>query len=386
MRKKLLPFFKPSIGEEEIKEINNTLRSGWLTAGPKTKQFEEEFAKYVGAKHAIGVMNCTVALYLSLIAAGVKQNDEVITTPMTFCASANVIEHANAKVVFADVDKKTGLIDPEEIKKKNTKKTKAIIPVHVYGQPCDMDAILGITKENNLKIIEDAAHTIGSKYKNKLIGSLSDFSCFSFYANKNITTGEGGMITTESKDKADFLKVLRLHGLSLGAEDRYKTKKFTHYQVTYPGYNFTMFDVQASIGLWQLRKIKKFDESREKIWKKYDKTFKEMEGIILLNRLDTTTKHGMHLYTILVDIGNLKITRDEFIDELRKQNIGTGLHYEALHLQPYYKQKYGFKRGDFPNAEFISDRTISLPLYPSMSDEDINDVSEAVKKIIKENS
>jgi len=381
MRKKFLPFFKPSIGEEEINEVVDTLKSGWLTAGAKTVQFEEDFAKYIGAKYAVGVINCTAALELALIAAGVKQGDEVITTPMTFGATANVIEHLNAKVVFADVDRRTALIDPEEIKKKITEKTKALMPVHLYGQSCDMDAMMDIAKKHNLSIIEDAAHTIGAQYKGRAIGSSSDAACFSFYANKNITTGEGGMITTGSKEKADFFKMMRLHGLSLGAENRYKTKAPTHHHVVYPGYNFTMFDIQAAMGLWQLRKIKDFDAEREKIWERYDEAFRGMKGILLLETLKTTTRHGRHLYIIMADTGNLTITRDEFVLELRKRNIGTGFHYEALHLHPYYKKKYGFQNGDFPNALFISDRIISLPLYPSMEEKDIIDVIEAVNDI-----
>lgn len=383
IRKEPLSFLKPDIREEEINEVIDSLKSGWLTAGPKTKIFEDNFSKYVGAEYSIGVINCTVALYMSLVASKIKPSSEVITTPLTWCSTANVIEQLNLKTVFADVNKKTGCIDPEKIKEKITEKTKAIIPVHYTGQPCDMDPITELADKHNLTIIEDAAHAVGASYKNRKIGTISRFTCFSFYANKNITTGQGGMITVNNEEDVKLLRMMRLHGLQEGAAKRYSEKSFKHYLVEFPGYNFTMFDIQAAIGIHQLKKLDKNNAKRKKIMETYDKKFSQMDCIEILEVKDYTTSHGMHLYTILVDIDNLNINRDEFVNELRSINIGTGLHYDALHLHPYYQRKYGFKRGDFPSVEYISDRTISLPFFPSMTEEDVEYVISGVKKIIK---
>jgi len=381
MRKEFLPLFKPVIDDEEIKEVTDILKSGWLTTGPKTKEFEEKFSEYSGAKHGIGVINCTVALFMSLEAAKIPKDSEVITTPLTWCSSANVIEQANLKTVFADVNMKTGCIDPKEIEKKITKKTKAIIPVHFAGHPCDMDPILEIAEKHNLTVVEDAAHAIGASYKNRKIGSISRFTCFSFYANKNLTTGQGGMITTNGDEDAKNLKMMRMYGLRDGAENRYNEKAISHYLVEFPGYNFRIFDLLAAIGIPQLRKLEDLNAKRKKIMDAYNKAFSGMSHINTYGVEDYTTSHGMHLYSILVDIDNLKITRDRFINELRARNIGTGLHYDALHYHPFYKNKYGLKRGDFPNTEYLSDRTISLPFFPFMTKEDVDDVISTVEEI-----
>ena len=382
IREETLPLFKPSIGDEEINEVVSTLKSGWLTTGPKTKKFEDDFSKYTGAKHSIGVMNCTVGLFMSLAASKIASGSEVITTPLTWCATANVIEHSNLKAVFADVDKKTGCIDPNEIGKRISEKTKAVIPVHFAGQPCDIDPIMEIAEKHDLDVIEDAAHAVGASYKNRKIGAIGRFTCFSFYGNKNLTTGQGGMITANNEEDAKLLRIMRMYGLQEGAEDRYDEKTIKHYLVQFPGYNFRMFDLQAAIGIHQLKKIDKLNAKRKEIMRIYDKAFSGMDCISTFEVKDYTTSHGMHLYSILVDIDNLKISRDGFINELRSRNIGTGIHYDALHMHPYYKNKYKFKKGDFPNAEYISDRTISLPFFPSMTEEEISYVIAAVKEII----
>jgi dTDP-4-amino-4,6-dideoxygalactose transaminase len=383
MRTTFLPVFKPAIDEGECREVGEVLKSGWLTAGPKTEKFEKEFSKKVDAEYAVGVLNGTVALHLSLLAAGVKPGSEVITTPLTFCATANAIEHVNGKPIFVDVERSTGNIDPAKIKEEITKKTSAVIPVHYRGAPCEMDDILKIAKERNIKIIEDAAHCADAAYKNREIGSISDFTCFSFYANKNITMGEGGLITTNDRGAYELLLSLRLHGLTSGAADRYGAKKFRHSYVIYAGYNFTMFDIIAAIGIKQLQKIRTLQRKRKRIWQAYDKAFRNLDGIFLLEKGENTTKHGLHIYTIHVETEKLTINRDEFVTQLRKMNIGTGIHYNAVHLEPYYQKKYGFKKGDFPNAEYIAERTISLPIFPDMEDHDVEDVIYSVKYILR---
>ncbi len=384
MEERNIPLFKPSISDEEINEVTATLRSGWLTTGPKTKEFEENFSKYTGAKHSIGVINCTTALFMSLIASKIKPGSEVITTPLTFCATANVIEQLNLKTVFADVDRKTGCISPKEIRKEVTGMTKAIIPVHFAGQPCDMDPIGEIAEKNNLEVIEDAAHAIGASYKNRKIGTISRFSCFSFYANKNITTGQGGMITVNDDEDAKFLRMLRMYGFQEGAESRYTEEQVRHYYVEFPGYNFRMFDLLAAVGIPQLKKLDDGNHKRAMIKKTYDDHFSKIGEIELLHANKNITSHGLHIYSIIIDASKLRISRDEFANRLKARKIGVGIHYDALHLHTYYKNKYGFKPGDFPNAEHISSRTISLPFFPSMTDDDTDYVISSVKEIINE--
>jgi len=382
-RKEFLPLFKPVIDDEEIKEVTAILKSGWLTTGPKTREFEEKFAEYSDAKHGIGVINCTTALFMCLEAANMEKGSEVITTPLTWCSSATVIENAGMKTVFADVNKRTGCIDPKEIEKKITKKTRAIIPVHFAGQPCDMDPILELAEKHSLTVVEDAAHAIGASYKNRKIGGISRFTCFSFYANKNLTTGQGGMITVNDDEDNKILRMMRMYGLKEGAEDRYSEKTISHYLVEFPGYNFRLFDLLAAVGLPQLKKFDALNAKRKKIMDTYNKAFSGMEHVEVYDIEDYTTSHGLHLYSILADIDNLSITRDQFINELRSMNVGTGLHYDALHYHPFFKKKYGLKKGDFPNAEYLSDRTISLPFFPSMTEDDTLYVINAVEDIIK---
>ena len=381
VREQFLPPFRPTIGKEEIEEVVATLKSDWITTGPKTHKFEREFGKYVGAEHAIAVSSCTAALHLSLVLAGVGHGDEVITSPFTFTSTANVILHTGAKPVFADIEKDTYNISPKEIKKAITKKTKAITVVHYGGHPCEMDKILGIAKRHKLVVIEDAAHALGAVYKDKKIGGISDFTAFSFYATKNITTVEGGMVTVTNKELFDKGKMLLLHGISKDAWKRYSSEGSWFYEVIYPGFKYNMTDIQASLGLQQLKKLEAFLKKKEQLVKLYNKALKPIQGIITPS-VRPGVRHGWHLYPIQIDTGALKIDRNRFIEALRAENIGTSVHFIPVHIHPYYAKTFGFKRGDFPVAERVYSRIVSIPLYPRMNKSDALDVITAIRKIV----
>lgn len=381
VRENLLVFGSPKIEEPEIQEVVDSLRSGWLSTGPKVARFEDMFRKYIGSKYALALNSCTAGLHLSMIVSGVKEGDEVITSPMTFAATANAILHIGARPVFVDVNRVTMNIDPEQIKRAITPKTRAIIPVHMAGRPCDMDSIIKIAKDQNLLIIEDAAHAIEAEYKGGKIGNIGDLTCFSFYVTKNIVTGEGGMVTTNNDQWAEEIQMYGLHGLSRGAWRRYSDEGFKHYRVMLPGYKYNMMDLQAALGIHQLPRVEEYLRRREEIWQKYDEAFADLP-LITPASAEPDTIHARHLYTLLLDIGNLKVHRDMIQDALFQENIGTGIHFISLHLHPYYAETFDYKRGDFPNAEFISDRTISLPLSAKLSDQDVEDVINAVRKVV----
>ena len=383
-RGNFLVFGAPLIAEEEIAEVVDTLRTGWLGTGPKTQQFEEDFRDYIGCEYALGLNSCTAGLDLALDAIGVTQGDEVITTPMTFAATANVIVHRGAKPVFVDIDLDSMNIDPNLIEKNITKKTKTILPVHFAGRPCEMDAIMDIAQRHNLFVIEDAAHATEAKYRDRKIGTIADFTCFSFYVTKNLCTGEGGMITTNNEDWANRIKIQRLHGLSKDAWKRYSTDGFHPYDVLYPGYKYNMTDMQASLGIHQLKQLEDRLLIREKYWRKYNEAFGQLDELIIPTEQDGI-KHARHLYTILLRPERMSINRYEFMEILNSWNIGTGVHFIAVHLQAYYAKAVGCIRGDFPNAEYVSDRTISLPLSAKLTDRDTSDVINAVTEIIKRN-
>lgn len=381
VRKEFLVFGSPRIEKEEINEVVDSLKSGWLSTGPKVHKFEEMFRRYIGCKYTLALNSCTAGLHLSLIVSGIKPGDEVITTPLTFAATANTIIHAGAKPIFVDVKKDSMNINPDLIEENITNKTKAIIPVHIAGRPCNMDKINAVAKKHNLIVIEDAAHAIEAWYKGKKIGNISPLTCFSFYVTKNIITGEGGMVTTNNDEYAEKIEIYGLHGMSKGAWLRYSDKGFKHYQIVYPGYKYNMMDLQAAIGIHQLLRVNKYLKIRESIWKRYNEAFKEIP-VIIPKPSEENTVHARHLYTLLVDIDRLNATRDEIQEALYKEGIGTGIHFISLHLHPYYKEKFSYKRGDFPNAEFISDRTISLPLSAKLTNKDVDDVISAVRKVI----
>lgn len=382
VRKTFLTFGKPAIGKEEIAEVVDSMKSGWMGTGPKVAQFEEIFRKYTGSRYAVAVNSCTAALHLALLVNDIGEGDEVITTPMTFCATANVIIHAGATPVLVDIDPRTMNIDPAKIEAKITKRTKAIIPVHLTGRPCEMDQIMKIAKKHKLLVIEDAAHAVEASYKGKKIGSIADMTCFSFYVTKNVVTAEGGMITLNDKKLADKLKIYALHGMDKDAWARYSDKGFKKYEVVYPGFKYNMTDIQAGMGIQQMKKVERFSKRRQAIWKQYNEAFKDLP-VITPAEPEKNTRHALHLYTLLIDKKLAKVDRDTFQTLLFQENIGSGIHFAALHLYAYYKKRYSYKSSDFPNSVYISERTISLPFSAALSNKDVLDVIKAVKKILK---
>src|SRR3989344_8317505 len=363
----------------------DTLNSGWWGTGPKTEYFEKQFSKYIGSKYAIGVNSATAGLHLALLGLGIGPGDEVITTPLTFCSTINVILHAGAKPVFADVDINDWNIDPKEIEKKITKKTRAIMPVHLHGRPCKMDKIMQIAKKHKIFVIEDAAHAVEASFKKKKIGNIGDITVFSFYVTKNLATGEGGMITLKDKKIADKIKALSLHGLSKDAYRRYSVKYFKTYQCLYPGFKYNLTDLASSLGIHQLRRINENAKLRKKYWYMYNEAFNKISEIIKPAPEEKNTYHARHLYAILLNLKKLKINRNQFVDLLLKSNIGSGVHFIPVHMHSYYRKTFGFKKGDFPNAEFIGERILSLPLGANLSEKDVNDVIFTIKRIINNN-
>ena len=440
IRQDFLPFHSPTIEEDEIAEVVDTLRSGWITTGPKTKQFEEEFARYIGCKHAIAVNSGTAALHLALDAAGIKAGDEVLVPTLTFAATAEVVLYLKATPILVDCKKDTFNIDPDRIeeiilklkaegsklkaKNPNLKaegspveyashstgqaRVKAIVPVHFGGLPCDMDMILKIAEKYDLKVIEDAAHALPAKCRikdsglkdaglekpssvyrlplTKKVGTIGDITAFSFYANKNITTGEGGMITTENDEYAEKMRIMSLHGISKDAWKRYMAEGSWYYEIIYPGHKYNITDIASAIGIHQLRKCDRFYERRKEIAKMYTEGLADLEEIIIppgsLSFTNHDYQHAWHLYVILIRPELLKINRSQFIEKLKKKNIGTSVHFMPLHLHPYYRNTFGYRRGDFPNAEYIFDRCVSLPIYPKMRDDDVGYVIEAIREIV----
>ncbi len=384
MRSEFLVFGKPRIEEDEIAEVVATLRSGWIGMGPRTEQFEREFAAYTGARHAIAVNSCTAALHLGLIAAGVGPGDEVITTPLTFAATANVIVHQGATPVFADVDRRTQNLDPARVAERITPRTKAIMPVHMLGRPADLDPLLDLARRHGLTIVDDAAHAAEAVYRGRHVGTVGHFTAFSFYANKNITTAEGGMLTTADDAAADRLRTLRLHGISKDAWKRYSADGFVPYETIEPGFKYNMLDLTAALGLHQLRRAEENLRLRERYVARYNEAFAETPGLLIpaLEPLPPGDRHAWHLYPVLLDLDALTLDRHGFIEALKARNIGTGIHYTALHLHRYYRERCGLRRGDLPEAEFISDRTVSLPLSPALTAADVEDVIAAVHDVL----
>jgi dTDP-4-amino-4,6-dideoxygalactose transaminase len=377
---RFLVFGKPTVEDEEVAELVDSLRAGWLGTGPKVARFERDFAAQLGAPAAVAVSSCTAALHLSMLAAGLQPGDEVITTPMTFCASVNAILHAGATPVLADVGS-DGCIDPAGIGAAVTARTRAILPVHYAGRPCDMDAIGAAAREHGLKLIEDCAHAIETEWRGRRAGTFGDFGCFSFYATKNITTGEGGMVVAANEEDLARIKVLALHGMSKDAWRRYSDEGYRHYQCVDLGFKYNMMDLQAALGLHQLPRLERWWRRRGEIWRRYDE---ELAGLPIETPPPPAadTRHAYHLYTLLVDEPTSGLTRDRFLEGMTAENIGVGVHYLAIPEHPYYQERFGWRPEEFPVAASIGRRTVSLPLSPGLSDEDVSDVIAAVHKVL----
>lgn len=372
---KEIPFYRTSINDDEINEVVDTLRSGWLTTGPKCQLFEKMFAEKIGCKTAIAVCSCTAAIHLALVVSGIKRGDEVLTSPYTFAATAGAISYVGATPVFVDVSLDYN-IDVTKIEEKITDKTKAIVPIHFAGLPCDMDEILRISKCYKLKIIEDAAHAFPARYKDTPLGNIGDFTCFSFYVTKNITTAEGGMITTNLEGYKKLLKTYSLHGIDRDVWRRGMNENSWYYEIISTGYKYNLSDISASIGIHQLKKIDLFMDQRSSIVEKYNKAFSEIDEIILPPAGDSIREHAWHLYVIrLKDYKR----RDEIIKKLFEKGISTSVHFIPIHMHPYYREYYGFIDESFPVAHSLYVSSLSLPLYPSLKDDEVDYIIEGVK-------
>ena len=380
-REKFLVFAAPVIEDAEIAEVVATMKSGWLGSGPKVAQFEADFREYKGAAHAAALYSCTAALHLSILAAGLEEGDEVITTPLTFCATVNAILHAGAKPVLADIDPLTMNIDPREVRRRITPRTRAIVPVHFAGLPCEMDELLSIAREHRLKIVEDCAHAIESEYRGRKAGTLGDFGCFSFYVTKNIVTGEGGMVIARDEQDAARIKILGLHGMTKDAWKRFGDSGYKHYQVVECGFKYNMMDLQAAIGIHQLKRVEPYWQRREQIWNRYQE---ELAGLPVDLPAPTPAhmRHGYHLYTLQVEKERAGLSRDEFIDAMTARKIGVGVHYLSLPEHPYYQQELGWRPEEYPHAMRIGRSTVSIPISPKLTDEDVSDVIAAVRSTL----
>jgi len=374
--KKNIPYGHQWIDEKDISEVVKVLRSDWITQGPKIEEFEKAIAKYCSAKYAVAVSSGTAALYAAYAAAGIGPGDEVITTPLTFVATSNMIVFCGAKPVFADIKEDTLNIDPKEIEKKITKKTKAIAPVDFAGHPCDYKEILKIAKKHHLLIIEDAAQAFGAEYRGKRVGSFSDLTTLSFHPVKTITTGEGGMILTNNRKFYEKLKIIRNHGIIKKPQ-----QGNWYYEIEKPSLNLRITDFQCALGLSQLKKIDKFIKRRREIVAEYNGAFKNIKEIIIPSE-KSYVKSAWHIYVIQLRLDRLRVNRKKIFESLQKENIGVQVHYIPLHLQPFYRKRFGYKIGDFPIAERYYQRAITLPLFPKMTDKDVEDVIKAIKRVI----
>jgi dTDP-4-amino-4,6-dideoxygalactose transaminase len=384
VRREFLVFGQPAIGEDEIGEVVDSLRKGWLGTGPKVAQFEADFAAYkeVPEANVAAVNSCTAALHLSMIACGIGPGDEVITTPLTFCATVNAIVHTGATPVLADIDPMTLNIAPAEIARRITNRTKAIVPVHFAGRPCDMDAIMELAERHGLRVIEDCAHAIETEYRGRKVGTFGDFACFSFYATKNVATGEGGMIVAREQKDISRVKMLALHGMSKDAWRRFSDAGYKHYQVVECGFKYNMMDLQAAIGIHQLKRVETSWRRRREIWAQYQGAFRDL-AVTTPAEPPSDVRHAYHLYSLLVDAQAAGIGRDDFLDAMTARNIGVGVHYMSVPEHPYYQEHFGWEAPAYPVAMKTGRRTVSLPLSPKLSAVDVNDVIEAVRSLIR---
>ncbi|HYR76636.1 MAG TPA: DegT/DnrJ/EryC1/StrS family aminotransferase [Pyrinomonadaceae bacterium] len=375
-------FGAPKIEQDEIDEVVRCLESGWIGTGPRVAQFEKEFALYKGQAFTAGVSSCTAAMHLSVLAAGIGEGDEVITTPMTFCATVNAIVHAGATPVLADVDPLTMNINAAEVEARITPKTKAILPVHFAGRAANMNALMEIAARHGLKIIEDCAHAIETEYHGRKAGTFGDFGCFSFYATKNVTTGEGGMVLTRNEDDLARIKMLALHGMSKDAWKRFSDEGYKHYYVVETGFKCNMMDLQAALGIHQLRRVESNWRRREEIWQQYNEAFAGWP-VTLPADPEPDTRHAYHLYTILIDEAVAEVTRDEFLDAMTANNIGVGVHYLSIPEHPVYQDKFGWQPEHYPHAMRTGRQTVSLPLSAKLTDAEVSRVIEAVQGTLR---
>lgn len=389
MRKEFLSFSPPLIGEEEISAVVDSLRSGWITTGPRVERFESAFKEYTGAQAALALNSCTSALHVALAALGIGPGDKVVSTPMTFASSIHVIEHVGAQPVLVDVEPDTLNIDPAQVEAavKRDPAIKAILPVHLYGHPADLDPILELARRHDLAVVEDAAHSLPARYKGRMIGApvegVRNLVAFSFYATKNLTTGEGGMLTGPV-DLVDDARIWSLHGMSRDAYKRYGAEGSWFYEVTRAGFKYNMPDLQAAIGVEQLRKLEGFQRRRREIVAQYDEAFGGSDAVDRpVERRDVES--AWHIYPLRLKAGALKIDRSQFIEALKRRNIGTSVHFIPVHLHPYYRDKYDFAPQDYPVAYGEYQRLVSIPLSPKLADADVADVIEAVEEVVAEN-
>jgi dTDP-4-amino-4,6-dideoxygalactose transaminase len=373
-----VPFHRAAVGEEEAQAVAEVIRGGWMTMGPKTFEFEKEFANYLGVDHAIAVCTGTAALHLALEAAGIRAGDEVILPATTFTATAEAVSYLGALPVLADIDPVTMNIDVDDASRRITPRTKAIIPVHLAGLPCEMDEILSLAERHHLRVIEDAAHALPSEYGNKRIGQISEFTCFSFYATKTLTTGEGGMVTTGNAEAASRMRLMRLHGIERDAWKRYRSDGSWRYEVIEAGFKYNLTDFQSAIGLVQLAKCDAMRDARRAIAKRYSDAFSRVDSLVIPTvPADRTT--SWHLYILRIRDGIPGLNRDDFLEELRHRGIGCSVHFIPLHLHPFYQRAYGYRAGDFPNAEAQFQSCLSLPIYPGMTDDEVQHVVRSVQ-------
>ena len=379
VRDSFLSFHRSIVGEEEIREVADTLRSGWITTGPRTQRFEQAFAAHVGVGDAIGLNSCTAGIHLALIDAGVGPGDEVILPAVSFPSAANMVVRQGAKPVFADVEVETLNLDVERFREALSERTRAVIAVHFAGHPCDLDGILAVAGERGLAVIEDCAHAMEAVYRGRRVGSLGDYGAFSFYATKNMTTGEGGMLVTRHADRVERLRVLSLHGISRDAWKRYSPEGYQHWETLCPGFKYNMYDVQAAMGLHQMQRVETWREVRKRWTERYDEAFSGLEALTPLRRMRYADP-AYHLYVVLLRLERLRVDRDRVLDALQAENIGVGVHFRAVHLHPYYRAHV--PTGCLPVAEWATDRMLSLPLYPAMGEGDLEDVVRAVRKVL----
>jgi dTDP-4-amino-4,6-dideoxygalactose transaminase len=380
-RSEFLVFGSPLIEEPEIAEVVACLRSGWIGSGPRVALFEERFREYKQAEHALALNSCTAALHLSLVALAVGPGSEVLVPSMTFVATANAVVHSGARPVLVDCERDTQNIDPEQIEAAITPRTRAIVVVHFAGRPCAMDRISEIAKRHGLALIEDCAHAIETEFQGRKAGTMGDVGCFSFYVTKNIVTGEGGMAIVRSHEVANRMRTLALHGMTKDAWRRFSDKGYVHYDVVDAGFKYNMMDLQAALGIHQLARVERCWKRRREIWDAYCEGLRELP-VFLPKAPAAGTRHAHHLFTLLLDLDSVTLTRDELLERMTAQKIGVGVHYRAVHLHPYYQDRYGYRVGQFPAAEWISDRTLSLPLSPKLTDQDVSDVIQAVERAL----